>query len=140
MRGDRFVLDTNALIRAALSADSPPAKVTLGAVPHGRLIFSEQTFEEFRSRLWRPKFDRYHSIERRNQILYDFSAIAEWVEIGNITITKHSRESNDDMFIATAISRSARWLVSSDKDLLDTNPPEDISILSPGDMWQKISA
>lgn len=139
MKSDRFVLDTNVLISAALSTDSPPAQVTLWVIGHGRLIFSEPTFEEFRSRLWRPKFDRYLSIERRNQILHDFSAIAEWVETGDVVMPERSRDPDDDMFIATAIAGAARWLVSGDKDLLDMKPPEDMAILSPSDMWKRIS-
>ena len=58
MKGDAFVLDTNVLISAALSAESAPARVTLWVIANARLIFAEPTFEEFRSRLWRPKFDK----------------------------------------------------------------------------------
>jgi len=99
MKGDRFVIDTNVLISAALSADSTPARVTLWVIAHARLIFAEATFEEFRSRLWRPKFDRYLTIERRNQILHDFSAIADWVELNDDALPVSSRDPDDDMFI-----------------------------------------
>lgn len=96
MKGDRFVIDTNVLISAALSADSTPARVTLWVIAHARLIFAEATFEEFRSRLWRPKFDRYLTIERRNQILHDFSAIADWVELNDDALPVSSRDPDDD--------------------------------------------
>jgi predicted nucleic acid-binding protein len=49
MKGDAFVLDTNALIRAALSAESAPAKMTLWVIAHARLIFTEPTFDELRN-------------------------------------------------------------------------------------------
>src|SRR3546814_11789329 len=76
----------------------------------------------------RPKFDKYLTIERRNQILHDFSAIAEWVEIDNIAIPVNSRDPDDDMFIRAALAGSARWLVSGDRDLLELPPIEGITI------------
>lgn len=140
MKGDGFVLDTNVLISAALFAESAPAQVTLWVIANARLIFTESTFEEFRTRLWRPKFDRYLTIERRNQILHDFSAIAEWVETGELSPPERSRDPDDDMFVTAAMAGSARWLVSGDRDLLEVTAPKGISILSPGEMWKKISA
>jgi len=38
MKGDAFVLDTNVLISAALSAESAPSKVTIWVIAHARLI------------------------------------------------------------------------------------------------------
>lgn len=140
MKGDGFVLDTNVLISAALSPDSAPARVTLWVIANARLIFSEPAFDELRSRLWRPKFDRYLTIEHRNRILHDFSAIAEWVEINDIPAPVSSRDPDDDMFIQTAVAGSARWLVSGDKDLLEVQGLEEITILSPADMLERISA
>ena len=139
MKGDAFVLDTNVLISAALSAESAPAKVTLWVIANARLIFAEPTFEEFRSRLWRPKFDKYLTIERRNQILHDFSAIADWVELDDAALPVSSRDPDDDMFIRAAIAGSARWLVSGDKDLLEIQGLPSINILSPADMLKRIS-
>ena len=140
MKGDAFVLDTNVLISAALSAESPPARVTLWVIANARLIFAEPTFEEFRSRLWRPKFDRYLTIERRNQILHDFSAIADWVELNSDPLPVSSRDPDDDMFIRAAIAGSARWLVSGDRDLLEVQGLPAPTIVSPADMLKRISA
>ncbi|BAV63155.1 putative toxin-antitoxin system toxin component, PIN family [Sphingobium sp. GW456-12-10-14-TSB1] len=140
MKGDAFVLDTNVLISAALSAESPPARVTHWVIANARLIFAEPTFEEFRSRLWRPKFDRYLTIERRNQILHDFSAIADWVELNSDPLPVSSRDPDDDMFIRAAIAGSARWLVSGDRDLLEVQGLPAPTIVSPADMLKRISA
>jgi putative PIN family toxin of toxin-antitoxin system len=112
----------------------------LWVIAHARLVFTEPTLEEFRSRLWRPKFDRYLTIERRNQILQDFSAIADWVDIADTAIPVGSRDPDDDMFIRTAVAGSARWLVSGDRDLLEVRGLEEIAILSPADMLERISA
>src|SRR3546814_14345750 len=96
MKCDAFVLDTNVLISAALSAESAPAKVTLWVIAHARLIFAEPTFDEFRTRLWRPKFDRYLTIERRNQILDRKSvvsgkSVSVRVDLGGRRIIKINR-------------------------------------------------
>ncbi|MCG2842380.1 putative toxin-antitoxin system toxin component, PIN family [Sandaracinobacter sp. RS1-74] len=138
MKGEAFVLDTNVLISAALAANSPPAQVTLWVIAYGRLLFSEETFTEFRTRLWRPKFDKYLTIERRNQLLHDFSAIADWADISQISTPAPSRDPNDDMFVQTAIAGTARWLVSGDRDLLEIPPFEGVTILSPADLLGKI--
>ncbi len=140
MKDDAFVLDTNVLISAALLQGSPPAKVTMWVIANARLVFSEPTFEEFRSRLWRPKFDRYLTIERRNRILHDFSAIADWVDIGDSPAPARSRDPDDDMFIQAAIAGSARWLVSGDRDLLEMQGLKEIVILSPAAMLERIAS
>ena len=58
MKAERVVLDTNVLISAALRPDGPPRTV-VDAVrsENGVLLFSDETFEELRSRFYRPKFD-----------------------------------------------------------------------------------
>lgn len=138
MKGDRFVLDTNVLISAALSTRAAPSLVTLWVIAHGRLVFSEPTFEELRSRLWRPKFDRYLTIERRNAILHDFSAIAEWTDMADTPTPMASRDPDDDMFVRTAIAGSARWLVSGDADLLELPRIEGVTVLPPAAMLERI--
>src|SRR3546814_7515442 len=67
---------------------------------------------------------RYLTIEHRNQILHDFSAIAEWVEIQEVSPPVRSRDPDDDMFVAAAIAGSARWLVSGDKDRSEEHTSE----------------
>ena len=74
------------------------------------------------------------------QILHDFSAIADWVELDDAALPVRSRDPDDDMFIRTAIAGSARWLVGGDKDLLEIQGLPSINILSPADMLKRISA
>lgn len=138
MRGDRFVLDTNVLISAALSVGSPPAKVTLWVIAHARLVFSTPTFDELRTRLWRPKFDRYLRMESRDRILHDLDAIAEWVDIGAIETPIRSRDPDDDMIVRTALAGKAPCLVSGDADLLDLPPIPGVKIMTPAAMWNRI--
>lgn len=123
------VIDTNVLISAALSPNGTPAKVVRYFVAHGKLVFSEETYDEFHSRLWRPKFDRYISREMRKSLLLDFSNIADWVEPA--VKINFSRDKDDNKFLEVAITADALMIVSGDTDLTDLKQVEGISILTP---------
>ena len=76
----RVVLDTNVLISAALLPRSVPVRLLQHVLVQSRLVFSQATFAELETRLWKPKFDRYVSLDTRRRLLADLSAVAEWVE------------------------------------------------------------
>lgn len=76
-----LVLDTNVLIRAAFSNQGAPAQLLRKVLQDHRLVFSQPTFDELHTRLYRPKFDRYLTLELRQRLLHDFNACAHWVEL-----------------------------------------------------------
>ena len=132
MRADRVVIDTNVLVSAALSSASPPARCVRHVLLNGRLLFSDATFAELQTRLWRPKFDRYLSIEDRKSLLHDFGAAGVWVDVpAAIAARPFSRDPDDDKFVHLALAGQARLLVSGDHDLLDLGPVEGIEVLTP---------
>ncbi|MCL4757576.1 MAG: putative toxin-antitoxin system toxin component, PIN family [Rhodocyclaceae bacterium] len=131
MKVKRAVVDSNVLISAALSSGSPPSRIVLWLLAHGRLIFCDETFTELDSRLWRPKFDRYLSLEKRQLLLHDLSAIAEWVKLPDTNRPALSRDPDDDKFVHLALTAKADWLISGDRDLLDLPPIPGLQILSP---------
>lgn len=138
MKAERVVIDTNVLISAALSAQSPPQQVVFHVLAHRQLVFSSATFAELETRLWRPKFDRYISPEARRSLLHDLKAVAIWEELPAEPLTTYSRDPDDDKFIHTALTGQAAWLVSGDKDLLDVPFIDGLRILSPAqalDEW-----
>ena len=92
-------------------------------------VFSSATFDELRTRLYKPKFDPYISIEFRNQLLHDFNASAVWVDIGKVG--KYCRDRDDDVFIETALQSKAELLISGDQDLLTAKPVKKVRIVSP---------
>jgi uncharacterized protein len=124
-----WVLDTNVLISAALSSKGAPHALVQHILSHGCLVFSSATFEELRSRLYRPKFDIYLSLDMREGLLHDFSASAKWVEAD--VVLPYSRDPSDDVFIATALKAGLDFLVSGDKDLLEAAMPEGMQVLTP---------
>jgi putative PIN family toxin of toxin-antitoxin system len=116
----KLVIDTNIFISAALSSKGAPAKLVLEALANHRLVFSQPTFDELRTRLFRPKFDRYISLELRESLLHDLNASAHWVDISESVVYCHDRV--DDKFIETALKAQAQYLVSGDNDLLEAAP------------------
>ena len=60
-----WVLATNVLISAALSSKDAPHALVQHILSNGCLVFSTATFEELRSRIYRPKFDVYLSLDMR---------------------------------------------------------------------------
>jgi putative PIN family toxin of toxin-antitoxin system len=124
----KLVIDTNLLISAALSAQGAPAKMVLCALARHRLVFSQTTFDELRTRIYRPKFDRYISLDDRERLLRDFNACAIWVEAGEPGL--FCRDRDDDHFIEAALKSKADYLVSGDKDLLEAPPVQGLRVVS----------
>ncbi|MEE9447117.1 MAG: putative toxin-antitoxin system toxin component, PIN family [Arenicellales bacterium] len=129
MKVKTAVIDTNVLISAALSPKGTPAQVVSFLVEHGRIVFSDETFEAFHSRLWRPKFDAYISREMRQSLLRDFSNIAKWTTPEKPL--KLCRDADDDKFLSLAVSAKVSVLVSGDTDLTVLKNIEGIPIYTP---------
>ena len=130
MKAERVVLDTNVLISAALRRDGRPRAV-LDAVreERGVLLFSDETFDEVRTRLLLPKFDRY--VDRKGRAVYmaQLQAVSEWVAIAGAKLG--CRDPDDDKLLETALMGAADCLVTGDWDLLEMSPFQNIPILSP---------
>ncbi len=96
---------------------------------NGVLLFSDETFDEFRSRLHRSKFDSYVSREGRSVYLAQLDAVSEWILI---TGTKLGcRDPGDDKLLETALMGKADCLITGDRDLLEMSPFHGIPILRP---------
>jgi putative PIN family toxin of toxin-antitoxin system len=135
--GPDLVLDTNVWISGLLTATGAPARLARFAVLRGSPVFSAATFAELQERLWRPKFDRYVSIEMRKALLTDLESVARWVDVPpDIAARPWCRDPNDDPFIHAALAAGAPWLISGDRDLLVLAAdlaPAGLHILSPAD-------
>ncbi len=140
MRAERqrlVVLDTNVWLSAALSPSGTPAQVVRAVLLRGLAVFSEATFAELETRIWKPKFDRYISLEARKAILRDARAAALWVEIPpELAVQRWSRDTDDDVFIRAALAAQAPWLVTGDDDLLSVPAVTGLQILSPAQAMQ----
>ena len=126
------VLDTNVWLSAALSPNGAPARVVRAVLLKELAVFSDATFAELETRIWKPKFDRYISLEARKSILRDARAAALWVDIPQeLAEQRWSRDADDDVFIQTALAAQAPWLVTGDDDLLSVPAIDGLSIVTP---------
>lgn len=136
----RVVIDTNVWISAALVPTGVPAQVVAHVLTHGVPVVTKHTVAELRSRLWKPKFDRYISLEQRQALLHDLEACAYWAEVSpTIGQQRFSRDPDDDAFIHAALASQAQWLVTGDDDLLvlaDTLP---FAIIKPAQALVQLS-
>ena len=136
MKAERVVLDTNVLISALLQPNgSPRAVVNAIKAANGVLIFSDETFHELRTRLFRPKFDVYVSRNNRSVYLAQLEAVSEWVPITGTRLG--CRDSDDDKMLETALMGNADCLVTGDKDLLEMSPFHEIPVLRPADFLER---
>ena len=137
MKAKRVVLDTNVLISAALRPKGPPRTVVDAVRAYnGVLLFSDETFDELRSRLYRPKFDSYVDREGRALYLAQLEAVSEWVSISGAKLG--CRDPDDDKLLETALMGEVDCLITGDRDLLEMSSFHGIPILTPAvflDLW-----
>ena len=96
-----------------------PGHLTGWAIRYALPAFTEATFAEIAERIWRPKFDRYVTMERRKALLADLSAIGQWFDVPpEIAARSFCCDVTDDTFIHLAIAADAAALITGDQDLL----------------------
>ena len=96
---------------------------------NGVLLFSDETFDELRSRLGLPKFDAYASPQGRAVYIAQLQAVSERVSI--VRAKLGCRDPDDDKFLETALMGRADCLITGDRDLLELSPFQEIPILAP---------
>lgn len=128
---ERIVVDTNALISRLLLPDSVLERAVSRAVDSGVLLVSEATMNELAEVLARSKFDRYISLQDRQQFLLLLGRIAELVTV--LHAVRACRDPKDDKFIELAVNGAAALIITGDHDLLQLHPFRGIQILSPAE-------
>ncbi len=124
----KVVLDTNILVSALLFKGELAGIVDLWK--KGRIVpvLSRETFAEFKTVIEYPKFSLTEH-EIRMIIEEEVLPFFEIVEITDKT-KGVCRDADDDEFIACAVSASADFIVSGDKDLLDMGRYKSVRIIS----------
>ncbi|HEV2423564.1 MAG TPA: putative toxin-antitoxin system toxin component, PIN family [Terriglobia bacterium] len=129
MARDRVVVDNNALISRLLLPESVPGRAVRKAVDKAQLLVSASTLHELAEVLSREKFDRYLSIQDRQQFLRLLTRVAEIIPI--IHPIRACRDPKDDMFLEVAVNGEAHLIVTGDRDLLVLSPFRTLPILTP---------
>ena len=125
----RLVVDTNVFVSAIMLSGSVPSQSVDKALDSGILLFSEVTMSELAEVLYRPKFNRYVSLERRGAFLGRLGTVAESVPI--IQVVRECRDPKDDKFLEAALNGRADLIITGDADLLAMHPWRGIAVLSP---------
>ncbi|MGH9547602.1 MAG: putative toxin-antitoxin system toxin component, PIN family [Terriglobales bacterium] len=131
----RIVVDTNALVSRLLLPSSVPGQAVRKAVDSSILLVSEATMNELADVLARQKFDRYISLEDRQQFLRLLGRLAEFVPI--VYPVRECRDPQDDKFLEVALNGKADLIVTGDADLVALDPWRDINVLSPADYLRR---
>jgi putative PIN family toxin of toxin-antitoxin system len=126
----RVVLDTVVFVRSLLNHHSWWGRLVFEHAADYHLIVSRETVMEVIDVLGRPNLQRlFSTLEERNPAtILDFLARAEAVELA--VIPTLSRDSKDNIFLATALVGRADYLVSEDRDLLDLGDYEGTQIVT----------
>ena len=132
MMNDRFVLDTNIFVSAALFPDSKPDQILRHILCTEELLASVRMLEELSDVLERDKFDRYISLKDREDFL--ILLIDQVTLIEPETSIDVCRDPKDNMILELAVSGNADFILTGDRDLLVLNPFQSIQILTP-DAW-----
>ena len=124
----KVVLDTNILISSILFKGTLSRIVDLWKDGKILPVISRETFHEFKTVLEYPKF-KLTKGETKAIIEEEILPFFEIVEITN-TVSGICKDPDDDKFIACALSASADFIVSGDKDLCDVVTHKSIKIIS----------
>lgn len=124
----RYVFDTNLLLSAIISPDgnSLTAQAYEKAQKIGILVLSDETFAELSDVIFRGKFDRYLSDEKRFDFLENLRKVAHWVIIEHHVFD--CRDPKDNKFLSLALAAQAALIVTGDDNLLILNPYQNIPI------------
>ncbi|MEA5512102.1 putative toxin-antitoxin system toxin component, PIN family [Crocosphaera sp. UHCC 0190] len=128
MKNKRFVLDTNILVSALLIKNSSTFKVIKIIETIGVTLYSEDTLQEINQVLTRKKFDKYLTLEEKQEFILKFIERSELVRITEIITI--CRDSKDNKFLELAVSGKADFIITGDQDLLILNPFKNIPVIT----------
>lgn len=126
------VIDTNVWLSLLISQNSGSLQKLLTYVFNNcLLVSSEETLEELLQAREKKKLLKYLKKEMITELIRIIIDKATMVEIK--TNVQACRDLNDDKFLDLAISAKADYIITGDKDLLEMNPFEGISIINPSE-------
>lgn len=126
----RVVIDTNVWVSRLLLAGSVSARAVDAALTRCEVVVSEASVEELADVLSRDKFDRYVSLQDREEFLRRLLQVTTMVAV--LSEITDSRDPKDNRFLALALDSESSCIVSGDDHLLSLTPWRGIEIVSPG--------
>ena len=126
----RIVIDTNVWVSRLLLADSVAARAVDKALEAFEVVVSEASVNELARVLSREKFDRYVSVQDREEFLRRLLKVTTMVAV--LSDISDCRDPKDNRFLALALDSESDCIISGDADLLALSPWRRIEIVSPG--------
>jgi|SRR5947207_11475602 len=122
-----IVIDTNTFIAAGWRVNA-----------HVRRVFAAVARRRFRLAVSNAILAEYRGVSQRSRFAgKNYSGLLSWIEQYALIVEPaplgkaRSRDAKDDIFLACALAADARFIVSSDRDLLDLRKPFGIEVLQP---------
>lgn len=131
------MIDVNAVVSAALKAESIPEQALRLARDQAQIYLSSPVFTEIEEVLNRRKFLKSISLERRFYILGLLTGRGRFI-IPSERVSV-CRDPGDDMYLELALAANADFLVSGDNDLLALGSWRGIRIVRPADFIQLLT-
>jgi putative PIN family toxin of toxin-antitoxin system len=136
----RIVIDTNVLVSALLSPDSPPAVVlqNLLSTPTASILLSPDLLAEYEEVLSRKKFATVFDATDIRLLLTAIAANSLFIVPS--TVVTACEDADDNMVLALALDGFADCIVSGDNDLLKLHPFQQTPILNSADFLAWIAS
>lgn len=123
----RYVFDTNILVSALLFPNSKPDRAVRYGLANGEVLLSLELLEELNEVLGRKKFDRYLTVEEREEFLAAFVERTILIEI--VENVQACRDPKDDKVLDLALNGAAEYIITGDRDLLVLHPFRDVQVV-----------
>ena len=137
MKSKKIILDTNLWISFLISKNFNEID-NLVQTKDIKLIFSNESLEEFIEVVRRPKFKKFFSKKDIEKLLDIFDQYAELIKVkSQINIC---RDPKDNFLLNLAVDGKADFLVTGNKDLLILEKMEKTQIITYRTLIEKISA
>lgn len=137
MNKSKIVVDVNIIISALLFYNSKPRIVLDIVRQHHYFLMSENTLLELENVLNRSKFNKYISLQERQEFFNQLKDQLTFISIKE-KITE-CRDTKDNKYLELAVNGKAEYIITGDQDLLILNPFREINIIKPDDFLSKIS-
>ncbi len=113
------MIDTNVIISANILDTSTSARLLEQALLFEIIVTCKASYNEIASRLTKPKFDRYVSLEKRQVQLRNLHHAALWQPDPDVFPgAVRCRDPKDNLFIDLSLQSKAHMLITGDQDLL----------------------
>ncbi len=124
----KYVFDANVLISAFLFRNSRPAQALELAQNIGTILLYDEVSTEVEDVLYRPKFDRYLNLTKRQTVLEELVENSLFIE--PTEEINECRDPKDNKYLELAVAGQAECIVTGDNDLLVLHPFRGINILT----------